>query len=289
MDDIIELDFTKPGLRRAMIDAMQFWIDETGIDGFRCDLAFWVIVDFWIEAKKELEQTKRLFWLGELDPLDHPEYMQVFDAAYTWTWMHKTEEFCRGPLSLGALEVILQRYESTPGMKAWFTANHDENSWNGTEYEKYGEAAKALAVLSCTWPGLPLVYSGQELPNHKRLKFFDKDLIEWKDNCELHGFYQTLLNLHSTNPALSGDHTIAPVFRLHTSAGDKVLAYLRKNEENEVLVLLNLSRFNVDVVINDERIKDDFIDVFTKEKNDFLSNRNFKMNAWSYHVLVKHK
>jgi hypothetical protein len=131
------------------------------------------------------------------------------------------------------------------------------------------------------------VYSGQELPNHKRLKFFDKDLIEWKDNCELHGFYQTLLNLHRTNPALSGDHRIAPVFRLHTSAGDKVLAYLRENEENEVLVLLNLSRFNVDVVINDERIKDDFIDVFTKEKNDFLSNRNFKMNAWSYYVLVK--
>jgi glycosidase len=49
-------------------------------------------------------------------------------------------------------------------MRAWFTSNHDENSWNGTEYEKYGEMAKPLAVFSATWDGVPLMYSGQELP-----------------------------------------------------------------------------------------------------------------------------
>src|SRR5215216_3550135 len=72
MDDIIEFDFNNLELRKAMINAMKYWIKETNIDGFRCDLAFWVQVDFWIEAKKELEVEKRLFWLGELDPLDHP-------------------------------------------------------------------------------------------------------------------------------------------------------------------------------------------------------------------------
>jgi glycosidase len=287
MDDIIELDFKNPLLRKAMIGAMRFWIDEADIDGFRCDLAFWVELDFWMEAKKELEDKKRLFWLGELDPLEHPGYMQVFDAAYTWTWMHKTEEFCKTSLSLGALEVILQRYESTPGMKAWFTSNHDENSWNGTEYEKYGEAAKAFAVLSCTWPGLPLVYNGQELPNHKRLKFFDKDVIDWTDKYELHQFYQTLLNLHSTNPALNGDNAIAPVFRVHVSEGDKVLAYMRKNGENEVLVLLNLSRFPIEVHVNDKRIEGIFTEVFTGKENSFFNNRDFQMNPWSYLVWKK--
>jgi hypothetical protein len=246
-----------------------------------------VELSFWLEAKKELEVNKKLFWLGELDPLDHPEYMQVFNAAYSWTWMHKTEEFCKGPLSLGALELILQRYESTPGMKAWFTSNHDENSWNGTEYEKYGDAAKALAVLSCTWPGIPLVYNGQELPNYKRLHFFDKDFIEWKGTCELHGFYQTLLKLHSENPALNGDHTLAPVFRLHISPADKVLAYLRKNGEREILVLLNLSRTAVDVHVNDSKIEGNFIEVFSKSKNNFSNNRNFKMDPWSYLVFEK--
>ena len=83
MDDIIELDFKNKDMRRAMIDAMKFWITEANIDGFRADLAFWVELDFWIEAKKELETIKPLFWLGELDALEHPDYMQVFDAAYT--------------------------------------------------------------------------------------------------------------------------------------------------------------------------------------------------------------
>ena len=89
-------------------------------------------------------------------------------------------------------------------MRVYFTSNHDENSWNGTEYEKYGDAAKLMAVFSCTWDGIPMIYSGQELPNKKRLKFFEKDSIDWSGNIELHDFYKTLLTLKSTNKALTG-------------------------------------------------------------------------------------
>ena len=144
-----------------MIDAMAFWIKETDIDVFRCDLAFWVELEFWVEARPALERIKPLFWLGELDPLDNPEYMQVYDAAYTWTWMHKTEQFYKGGASFGDLLQVLDRYQHAPGRKAWFTSNHDENSWNGSEYEKYGSLEKPLAFFSCTWPGVPLLYSGQ--------------------------------------------------------------------------------------------------------------------------------
>ncbi|HVK96302.1 MAG TPA: alpha-amylase family glycosyl hydrolase, partial [Flavisolibacter sp.] len=133
MDDIIELNFDLPEVRRAMINAMKFWIDETGIDGFRCDLAYWVQLDFWLEAKLILEEVKPLFWLGELDSLDNPEYMQVFDAAYTWRWMHKAEHFYKQNLYIGELVNVLEQYQQAPGSKAWFTSNHDENSWNGTE------------------------------------------------------------------------------------------------------------------------------------------------------------
>lgn len=238
MDDIIELDFTNPALRRAMIDAMKFWVTETGIDGFRCDLAFWVELDFWVEAKPELEKLKPLFWLGELDPLEHPDYMQVFDAAYTWRWMHRSEAFYKGQASFEELLNILQQYQDAPGMKAWFTANHDENSWNGTEYEKYGELAKTLAVFSCTWPGVPLVYSGQELPNHKRLQFFEKDAIEWKEPCELHGFYKTLLPLKKNNEALAGDSLLKI---LTVDAGQRLLVFSRSKGGSEVVVALNFS------------------------------------------------
>ncbi|MCH5598819.1 alpha-amylase family protein [Niabella ginsengisoli] len=127
-------------------------------------------------------------------------------------------------------------------MRAWFTTNHDENSWNGTEYEKYGDMAKSLAVFSCIWNGIPLIYSGQELPlKHKRLMFFDKDAIPWTGKYALHGFYKTLFNLHANNPALRGGDAAAQTIKLATNADDKVLVYLRKNESDEVLVILNWS------------------------------------------------
>lgn len=238
MDDIIELDFKNPALRKAMVDAMAFWVRETGIDGFRCDLAFWVELDFWMEAKPELEGLKPLFWLGELDPLDNPGYMQVFDAAYTWRWMHKAENFYKGQASFDDLLYVLQQYQNIPGVKAWFTANHDENTWNGTEYEKYGDLAKTLAVFSCTWPGVPLIYSGQELPNVKRLQFFEKDPIEWQTGCELHAFYQQLLGLKKANAALAIDASLEV---LQGNAAERLLLFRRRKGESEILVGLNFS------------------------------------------------
>ena len=285
MDDIIELDFKNPQLRKAMIDAMKFWVEEAGIDGFRADLAFWVELDFWVEAKAELHKQKQLYWLGELDPLEHPDYMQVFDAAYTWTWMHKTREFYQNQQSVAVLDSVLQRYASVAGTQAWFTTNHDENSWNGSEYEKYGEAAKALAVFSCTWKGVPLVYSGQELPNKKRLEFFEKDAIKWTGTFELQDFYKTLLNLRSAHPAL---HSDAEVTRLRTSDDGSVLAYLRKSGAREVLVLLNLSaKNNLRFELNSDAVKGNFKNVFSGAANDFTSEKNFEMQAWEFLVYEK--
>lgn len=287
MDDIIELDFKNPALRRAMIDAMRFWVEETGIDGFRCDLAFWVELDFWIEAKRELDEVKQLFWLGELDPLEHPDYMQVFDAAYAWTWMHRTREFYHQQLPLETLTSVLQQYRQVPGMKAWFTANHDENTWNGTEYEKYGDAAKALAVLSCTWPGIPLVYSGQELPNLKRLEFFEKDPIEWNGQYALHDFYKTLLTLHSAHPALNADEAVAPVHLVSTSDNGNVLAYLRQNGEQAVLTVLNFSPHQIDLHFYDEQLQGLFTEVFNKMANDFSNDKTLSLQPWGYYVFEK--
>ncbi len=290
MDDIIELDFKNPELRKAMIDAMRFWITECNIDGFRSDLAFWVELDFWQEARKELEKTKKLFWLGELDPLEHPEYMGTYDAAYTWTWMHKTKEFYQKQLPVTELDSVLEKYKliGDATMRAWFTTNHDENSWNGTEYEKYGDMAKALAVFSCTWNGIPLLYSGQEMPNKKRLKFFEKDPIEWTDKNDLHDFYKTLLTLHSNHPALRAGDELVKTLRLTTTADDKIFSFLKKNRKREVLVILNLSKVsNLNFKITDERITGEYQEVFTNKLWDLSTNKNLQLKAWDWLVLVK--
>jgi alpha-amylase len=290
MDDIIELDFSNPALVTAMISAMKFWVTECDIDGFRCDLAFWVELPFWKKARQELDAVKPLFWLGEFDELENPTYGEAFDASYTWTWMHKTKEFYEKKLPVDSLYKVLARYDDLGDrtMRSWFTTNHDENSWNGTEYEKYGPMAKPLAVFSATWNGIPLLYSGQELPNKKRIKFFDKDTIPWTGTYELQDFYKVLLNLHTNHPALrSGDTTIQTI-RIRTNSPANIFAYLRKKGNKEILVVMNLSaedKFRFDIL--DENVSGIFKNAFSGAANDFTSEKSFEVGAWEFLVYEK--
>ena len=287
MEDIIELDYSNTDLRKAMIGAMEFWVRECDIDGFRCDLAFWVVLDFWLEARSSLEKIKTLFWLGEFDPLDKPDYCLVFDAGYTWTWMHKTETFYKEDQNLASLKDVLIQYDAVCGKQhipLWFTSNHDENSWNGTEYEKYGDMAKAVAVFSFTWEGMPMIYSGQELPNRKRIQFFEKDNIEWKQEIELHQFYKTLLALHAGHPALRAADTSTANRLLKTNADTAVIAYERRQGARSVLVLLNFSAATISCNIDEEHIEAGYTDVFNKDIIQINSATAFQLLPWGWLV-----
>ena len=287
MDDIIELDYKNPALRRAMIDAMKYWVETCDIDGFRCDLAAWVEVDFWQEARPRVDAVKHLFWLGEFDELDNPEYGRVFDASYTWSWMHKTREYYQQELPLATLDSLLLRYSAIGdgSMRAWFTSNHDENTWNGTEYEKYGDMADALAVFSATWNGVPLLYSGQELPNHKRLAFFEKDPIGWNGNYAKADFYKTLLNLKSNHPALRGGDPAVTTFRLKTP--EPVLGYLRKNGEKEVLVFINLSKQDLSFATPEKMIEGTWHNVFSLENKHISEGDQWHLKPWQWIVFSR--
>ena len=289
MDDIIELDFSNQDMRKAMIDAMKFWIEETNIDGFRCDLASWVTVDFWKEARPEIEKIKPLFFIGEFEELESPEYGEVFDASYSWKWMHKSADFYKNNEPISELVDLLRKYSQIgdSSMRAWFTTNHDENSWNGTEFEKYGDITKPMAVFSATWNGIPLLYSGQELPNLKRLEFFEKDPIEWTNNYQMADFYKTLLNLKSSNPALRGGDSNVVTYLLNTSANDKIFAYIRKNKWDEVLVVLNFSKEDVEFTIDDDNISGVFKNVFDGTKRDFSNGKGFSFKVSDYAVFEK--
>ena len=287
MDDIIELDYSNPQLRKAMIDAMKFWVKDCDIDGFRCDLASWVELDFWKAARLELDDVKPLFWLGEYDELENPAYGEAFDASYTWAWMHQTESFYKKQEPLDSLISLLKRYDDIGDstMRTWFSSNHDENSWNGSEYEKYGEMAKALAAFSCTWNGIPLIYSGQEMPNEKRLKFFDRDTIQWTGQYKLANFYKTLLNLRMSSPALRGGDPATQTVLLKTTEPGKVLAYMRRNGNKEVLVVINMSaQADLHFEITDENVKGIYKNIFSGSPNDFTNEKSFEMQGWEYLV-----
>lgn len=282
--DVIDLDYTNRDMERAMIEAMTFWVKTCGIDGFRCDMAHLVPLSFWKQARTWLDTIKPLFWLAECE---EPNYHEVFDVSYAWRWLHKMEVYSRFETDIRGLdEVLYYHHDAFPAgsYRLLFTSNHDENSHSGSEYERLGKAALPFAVLCVTWPGIPLIYSGQELPNRKRLRFFEKDEIEWTDKDELHGFYKTLLHLRKTNLAMRTNDRRSLINRMNTDA-PRVFAFLRQNGKNSVLVILNLSPEDSWFEMRDARAHGKYKEVFTGETYEFKYQVWFEMKPWQYWVM----
>jgi len=286
--DVIHLNYENKDLWLAMVDDMKFWVTNFDIDGFRCDMAHLVPLEFWQYARTELDKEKKLFWLAETE---EPNYHGAFDASYTWEFLHKMESFWKRETAIDGLFDVLQKYNDVfpkNAIRMFFTSNHDENSHSGSEYERMGQAAKAFAVLCATWDGVPLIYSGQELPNSRRLKFFEKDPIQWTGNFGLHDFYKTLLELHANHPALSAADDNIRTYRIATSDDQNIFSFLRKNGNREVLIILNLSS-NVEFLleIRDELISGVYENVFTGEKNDFTTHKNLIVKEWNHFIFSK--
>lgn len=281
--DVIDLDFSVHAMRSAMIKAMQYWVRECNIDGFRCDMAHLVPLNFWISARKECELIKPLFWLAECDVA---EYHQVFDATYAWNWMHLTEQQKKNEASLNDIRNCLHNYTQYPNnaIKLFFTSNHDENSWNGTEVEKYGNLSKAWSVFSAMWKGLPLIYSGQEIPNTKRLAFFDKDEIDWEEPLQMEGFYTALLQVCKTNKAISQGET----FILPSENDDALMAFIRKYEEDTILVILNLSnKSRLRIQVQHGWLEGLFENVFSGLSFPFKPGEIFELQAGEFFLYQK--
>jgi len=283
--DVIQIDHSSMSEQDAMIDAMKFWVTQFDIDGFRADLAHLTPLAFWKKARTAIGPLKPdLFWLAETEDIS---YHEVFDASFTWEWMHRTEDYYKGRCDLSSLYQVLEQYKTSfpsSAYRMYFTSNHDENTWNGTEYEKYGDMVKALAVFSCTWNGIPMIYSGQELPNLKRLKFFEKDTIAWNGKYELHEFYKTLLLLRKRNRALRAADPSTVTLRIHTSDDKAVMAYLRKNEDHKVLVLLNLGNERLEIKLKDMQAEDIYTEVFSKNRIQFRADTLIYMQPWEFLV-----
>jgi glycosidase len=180
--DVTGFDWTQKGLWKGMTDAMLFWVRETDIDGFRCDVAGKVPTPFWNQARDALDAVKPMFMLAEADKPDLQEH--AFDMSYGWDTKDIFKDIAKGKADARTLKTFLEHPPKAfpPGAyRMRFTSNHDENSWAGSDTELYGPAFKAMAVLAATLPGMPLIYGGQESGLDKRIEFFEKDPIEWKD------------------------------------------------------------------------------------------------------------
>lgn len=240
--DVAQLNYQNNDLRAEMTNEMEYWVREFDIDGFRCDVAGMVPQAFWEATRKKLDAIKPVFMLAE----DEAEYMfleNAFDMNYGWEFHHIMNKLAKGDANVNDVKKYFRKSDSIYAkncLRMHFITNHDENSWNGTEYERLGDGVKTFALLSFTVPGMPLLYSGQEYGLNKRLEFFEKDTIDANSENEYTAFYKSLINLKKSNPllwnGLDGGN-----LKILNAKNKNVLCFMRFTDEKELFVVLNLS------------------------------------------------
>lgn len=255
--DTYKLDYSNPATRAAMIDVLKFWIREADIDGYRCDVAGEVPTDFWEEARPQLQAIKPVFMLAESST---PSLMRkAFDADYAWPMKdvfnaiaatkgvnkYAEEKKLNLPQMTAAdIPALIKRQKTEyprGSVHMNMITNHDLNSWEGTEFERFGPATGAFAVLSYTLPGMPMIYTGQEVGFDHAFAFFEHDSIQpdYTEN-EFTAFYRIMNALKHHNTALGTDERIENTNFISTYDPD-VLTFTRQNGKDKIFVTVNLS------------------------------------------------
>jgi alpha-amylase len=271
-----------------MINSLTFWVNETGIDGYRCDVAGAVPCNFWDSARIALDKIKPVFMLAE-DEANHCLVENAFDMNYAWGLLHIMNDIGKGKQNADSLKKYFEKQDSLYNPNEYrmnFLTNHDENTWSGTEFERLGNAVDALAVLTFTAPGMPLIYNGQEAGMHKRLLFFDKDTIPWSEN-KWAPFYKKLVELRKENSIFWSGNAGGSFKTIDIQNNKNIFAFTRENEKEKAIVLLNLSDKPVDFKLDNKELKGSFTNYFTSK--NCAPGSDFKLPAYDYLVLLEKK
>lgn len=286
-DDVIDFDYDNPGLRQYMTEAMEFWVRDMDIDGFRCDTAGFIPVDFWNNLRPRLDAIKPVFMLAEWESRDLHE--KAFDATYSWSLWDKMTAVTRDKKPIAGLVEYMAHDVSTFPRDAYrmtFTDNHDKNSWEGNPYLNFGDGLEAAIVLTGTVNGMPLVYSGQEAGLDRSLKFFEKDQIIWKEHPHAK-LFKTLFDLKHKNKALWNGKDGGVMIRIFNDKPEQVISFSRASGKDQVVTIVNFSDSIATVKLDSKYQKGIYRELFSEEIKELKGDDFFLMPPWDYKVLVK--
>jgi glycosidase len=285
--DIIDLDYGQEDVRRYMTEALKYWVREVDIDGYRCDVAGFVPTDFWNQARKELDAIKPVFMLAEWENRDL--HAEAFDMTYAWSWNETVHRITQGLADVSSLYVYYSWNEKAfpkDGMRMLFVSNHDKNAWEGTEFEQFGDGLEAAMVLSGVSEGMLMLYNGQEAGNPRRLSFFERDPIEWREH-PLGALYQKLIALKKENTALWNGKWGERMINVFNSAPARVLSFVRQNEHNKVFVVINFSDQPQTVTFQESLCHGQYREAFGGEMVEIGDATQLMLKPWGYKVFVK--
>ena len=287
--DVADLDYRNKDMRQEMIDDMLFWVKDHNIDGFRCDVAGFVPLEFWHDAKFQLDKAGQYFMLAEDESPGFHE--NAFHMSYGWALHHKMIDVAKDKAPASAItKLVLEDRKKFPkeAYRMLFIDNHDENSWKGTIRSRFGKGYMTFAVLTYTLPGMPLMYSGQEATLDKSLRFFEKDTIDFK-NFPLQQFYAKLNGLKHDQTALSNGDAGGSFKVLTNTSPQDVITFVRKKGESEVIVATNLSNKAHKIKFSGTNLftGGTYIDYFTGKKLIFHTSSQIELGPWDYKIYLK--
>ncbi len=292
--DVADLNYENQELRKYMIEMMKYWVKEFDIDGYRCDVAELVPIDFWNEARKELDRIKPVLMLAEGSLPE--QHLEAFDLTYSWNVYDALSRIIRKGHLPSVLDNVLEseKYKFPRGsLRLRFNENHDKPR----AVKFFGEdGALVSALIVNTIPGVPLIYNGQEFGDTTDLSLFEKQTMLRDLNSErarrFYAFYKKLFNFRKKSLALRRGEMI----RAKTSNDDKVYSFWRKFKDEAVLVLANLSnwgvttRLQVDDILK-KKIKNGkvkFYDVFEDKIQEFEVENfvNLKLEPFGFKLIA---
>ncbi len=285
-EDIIDFDYNNPEVRKYMTEAMKYWVKDTDIDGFRCDVAGFIPIDFWENARAELDAVKPVFMLAEWESRDL--HKKAFDMTYSWSLWNEMHAVAKGKNINGLVEYMAHDVNAFPedAYRMTFTDNHDKNSWEGNQYLNFGDALPACMVMACTVNGMPLLYSGQEAGLNRSLRFFDKDTIDWS-HLVFADMYRKLFELKHRNQALWNGAYGGPMVRIYNSQMDKVISFSREKNGHKVVTLINFSNTPSSATFQMEGKQGPYKDLFTGNTIQVGGNIRLSLPAYGFMVLER--
>lgn len=282
-NDSIRFDFTQAAFRQYMTEAMKYWVQETDIDGYRCDVAGFVPLDFWNNVRRELDTIKPVFMLAEWESRDI--HKQAFDMSYSWSLWEKLVAVAKGKGFNALIEYIAHDVNTFPrdAYRMLFTDNHDKNAWEGDQYSNFGAMLPAAIVMTVVANGMPLVYGGQEAGLERSLKFFDRDTIEWREHPN-NALYQTLFALKHQNLALRNGKRGGEMIRINND-GENVLSFYRESDGHRVVAIINFNDHKIRCCLDCQDISGEYTDWFQQQNYTLENSAEMELAAWGYVVL----
>ena len=290
--DTAKLNYPNHDVWLGQIDVMRYWVEEFNVDGFRCDMAMLVPIEFWQEASNELHRIKSdIFMLAEAEEdnlFDH-----AFNMSYQWNIHHIMCDIAKGARRVWDMRNAIHSERAKyprEAMRMSFTSNHDENSWSGSEQSRFGAALDVMTVMTFLMPStMPLIYTGQEVGYNHSFEFFERDAIPAEAYVENRTteLYRRLTSLKHKERALAAGERGGEMIEIENNAKDCMMTFVREVDGSRVVAIVNLSPYTIHADFRTGIYAGKYYDALSGERVVLDDHVERDIAPWQYQILVK--